>query len=121
MTVYSELLKALPNQPKVWLVTGVARFIGSNLLERLLKLNQTVVGLDIFSTGHQHNLDEVKGLVTAEQWAGFTFIEGGIRNLDDCHKACAGVGYVLHQAALGSVPRSINDPIPLTLRISVAF
>ncbi len=111
MTVYSELLKTLPTQPKVWLVTGVAGFIGSNLLEHLLKLNQTVVGLDNFATGHQHNLDEVKGLVTAEQWAGFTFIEGDIRNLDDCQKACAGVDYVLHQAALGSVPRSINDPI----------
>ncbi|HGS5349463.1 TPA: NAD-dependent epimerase/dehydratase family protein [Vibrio cholerae] len=111
MTVYSELLKKLPTQPKVWLVTGVAGFIGSNLLEHLLKLNQTVVGLDNFATGHQHNLDEVKGLVTAEQWAGFTFIEGDIRNLDDCQKACSGVDYVLHQAALGSVPRSINDPI----------
>ncbi|EGS63002.1 MULTISPECIES: NAD-dependent epimerase/dehydratase family protein [Vibrio] len=111
MTVYSELLKKLPTQPKVWLVTGVAGFIGSNLLEHLLKLNQTVVGLDNFATGHQHNLDEVKGLVTAEQWAGFTFIEGDIRNVDDCHKACVGVDYVLHQAALGSVPRSINDPI----------
>ncbi|EGR0413163.1 NAD-dependent epimerase/dehydratase family protein [Vibrio cholerae] len=111
MTVYSELLKALPTQPKVWLVTGVAGFIGSNLLEQLLKLNQAVVGLDNFATGHQHNLDEVKGLVTSEQWAGFTFIEGDICNLDDCHKACAGVDYVLHQAALGSVPRSINDPL----------
>ncbi|EKF9149880.1 Vi polysaccharide biosynthesis UDP-N-acetylglucosaminuronic acid C-4 epimerase TviC [Vibrio cholerae] len=111
MTVYSELLKKLPTQPKVWLVTGVAGFIGSNLLEHLLKLNQTVVGLDNFATGHQHNLDEVKGLVTAEQWAGFTFIEGDIRNLDDCQKACSGVDYVLHQAALGSVPRSINDPV----------
>ncbi|MBP4060804.1 NAD-dependent epimerase/dehydratase family protein [Aeromonas sp. Prich7-2] len=111
MTVYSELLKTLPTQPKVWLITGVAGFIGSNLLEHLLTLNQTVVGLDNFATGHQHNLDEVKGLVTAEQWAGFTFIEGDIRNLDDCHKASAGVDYVLHQAALGSVPRSINDPI----------
>ncbi len=111
MTVYSELLKTLPTQPKVWLVTGVAGFIGSNLLEHLLKLNQTVVGLDNFVTGHQHNLDEVKDLVTAEQWAGFTFIEGDICNLEHCHKACAGVDYVLHQAALGSVPRSINDPI----------
>lgn len=111
MTVYNELLKALPTQPKIWLVTGVAGFIGSNLLEHLLKLNQTVVGLDNFVTGHQHNLDEVKDLVTAEQWAGFTFIEGDICNLEHCHKACAGVDYVLHQAALGSVPRSINDPI----------
>nr|UPO64637.1 NAD dependent epimerase/dehydratase [Vibrio fluvialis] len=111
MTAYHELIVKLPTKPKVWLVTGVAGFIGSNLLEHLLKLNQTVVGLDNFATGHQHNLDEVKGLVTAEQWAGFTFIEGDIRNVDDCHKACVGVDYVLHQAALGSVPRSINDPI----------
>ncbi|TQQ13485.1 NAD-dependent epimerase/dehydratase family protein [Vibrio cholerae] len=111
MGEYQKLLIALQEQPSTWLVTGVAGFIGSNLLEHLLKLNQTVVGLDNFATGHQHNLDEVKGLVTAEQWAGFTFIEGDIRNLDDCQKACSGVDYVLHQAALGSVPRSINDPI----------
>lgn len=111
MTAYSQLLETLPSTPKTWLITGVAGFIGSNLLEHLLKLNQQVVGLDNFATGHRHNLDEVQGLVTPEQWAGFTFIEGDIRNLDDCHKACVGVDYVLHQAALGSVPRSINDPI----------
>src|SRR5690606_3981570 len=81
------------------------------LLEHLLKLNQTVVGLDNFATGHQHTLDGVRGQVSPKQWAGFTFVEGDIRNLDDCHKACVGVDYVLHQAALGSVPRSINDPI----------
>lgn len=111
MTAYQNLLAALPEQPKTWLVTGVAGFIGSNLLETLLKLDQRVVGLDNFATGHQHNLDEVQGLVSAEQWARFSFIEGDIRNLDDCHRACDGVDYVLHQAALGSVPRSINDPI----------
>src|SRR5690554_1017658 len=111
MTTYSQLLETLPAHPKTWLITGVAGFIGSNLLEHLLKLNQQVVGLDNFATGHRHNLDEVQGLITPEQWAGFTFIEGDIRNLDDCHKACVGVDYVLHQAALGSVPRSINDPI----------
>lgn len=111
MTAYSQLLETLPTRPKTWLITGVAGFIGSNLLEHLLKLNQRVVGLDNFATGHQHNLDEVQQLVSPEQWAGFTFIEGDIRNLDDCHKACTGVDYVLHQAALGSVPRSINDPI----------
>ncbi|MCK9246254.1 MAG: NAD-dependent epimerase/dehydratase family protein, partial [Anaerolineaceae bacterium] len=77
----------------------------------LLKLDQKVVGLDNFATGHQHNLDEVKGLVSEAQWQRFTFIEGDIRHLDDCRAACAGVDYVLHQAALGSVPRSINDPI----------
>lgn len=111
MTVYDTLLKRLTREPKVWLVTGVAGFIGSNLLEHLLKLNQAVIGLDNFATGHQYNLDEVQGLVTPEQWAGFTFIEGDIRNLEDCQKACMGVDYVLHQAALGSVPRSIADPI----------
>ena len=111
MTAYQTLLQQLVTQPKTWLVTGVAGFIGSNLLEHLLKLNQRVIGLDNFATGHQHNLDEVQGLVSQEQWVGFTFIEGDIRNLDDCQKACGGVDYVLHQAALGSVPRSINDPI----------
>ena len=111
MTRYEELLQTLPQDPKTWLVTGVAGFIGSNLLETLLKLDQTVIGLDNFATGYQRNLDEVQTLVTAEQWARFRFIEGDIRNLDDCRKACEGVNYVLHQAALGSVPRSINDPI----------
>ncbi|MGA4816531.1 GDP-mannose 4,6-dehydratase [Pseudomonas aeruginosa] len=97
--------------PKVWLITGVAGFIGSNLLETLLKLDQKVVGLDNFATGHQRNLDEVRSLVSEKQWSNFKFIQGDIRNLDDCNNACAGVDYVLHQAALGSVPRSINDPI----------
>lgn len=108
---YPELLEQLPKKNKTWLITGVAGFIGSNLLEHLLKLNQSVVGLDNFATGHQHNLDEVRSLVSEEQWARFQFIEGDIRNLDDCVRACEGVDYVLHQAALGSVPRSLNDPI----------
>jgi UDP-N-acetylglucosamine 4-epimerase len=94
-----------------WLVTGVAGFIGSNLLETLLKLDQHVVGLDNFATGYQHNLEEVKSLVTPAQWANFQFIQGDIRHLEDCQRACAGVDYVLHQAALGSVPRSLADPI----------
>lgn len=111
MTAYDQLLATLPNNPKIWLVTGVAGFIGSNLLEVLLKLDQRVVGLDNFATGHQHNLDEVQSQVTAEQWSRFQFIEGDIRALDDCRRACEGVDYVLHQAALGSVPRSLNDPI----------
>jgi len=111
MTRYESLLQELPQAPKTWLVTGVAGFIGSNLLETLLKLDQRVVGLDNFSTGHQHNLDEVQSLVSAEQWARFQFIQGDIRDLDDCRQACESVDYVLHQAALGSVPRSINDPI----------
>ena len=108
---FAQVCAALSQSPKTWLITGVAGFIGSNLLETLLLLNQKVVGLDNFATGFQHNLDEVQALVSAEQWQGFQFIEGDIRNLDDCNTACAGVDYVLHQAALGSVPRSIADPI----------
>lgn len=111
MSAYQQLLEQLPKQPKTWLITGVAGFIGSSLLETLLKLNQKVAGLDNFATGHQHNLDEVQSQVSPEQWAGFKFIQGDIRKLENCQAACAGVDYVLHQAALGSVPRSINDPI----------
>lgn len=111
MTTYSQLLEALPVNPKTWLVTGVAGFIGSNLLQTLLELNQTVVGLDNFSTGHQHNLDEVKASADEDQWSRFKFIEGDICDLNVCREACLGVDYVLHQAALGSVPRSIEDPI----------
>ncbi len=111
MSQYQTVCEQLQHAPKTWLVSGVAGFIGSNLLETLLRLNQKVVGLDNFATGHQHNLDEVQGLVTPEQWANFKFYEGDIRNLEDCKKACANVDYVLHQAALGSVPRSIADPI----------
>lgn len=111
MTAYESLKEKLRAEPKTWLVTGVAGFIGSNLLEALLKLNQHVVGLDNFSTGHQRNLDEVKALVAPGQWENFSFIQGDIRTLDDCRRACNGADYVLHQAALGSVPRSIEDPI----------
>ena len=111
VTAYQQVAEALVNKPKTWLITGVAGFIGSNLLENLLLLNQKVVGLDNFATGFQHNLDEVQSVVTAEQWQYFTFIEGDIRKLADCQTACADVDYILHQAALGSVPRSIADPI----------
>lgn len=111
MSQYQSVCEQLKQAPKMWLVTGVAGFIGSNLLETLLKLNQKVVGLDNFATGHQYNLDEVQGSVTPQQWENFNFIEGDIRHFDDCQKACAGVDYVLHEAALGSVPRSIADPI----------
>lgn len=111
MSRYNELVATLPKSPRVWLITGVAGFIGSNLLEKLLKLDQSVIGLDNFATGHQRNLDEVKGEVTADQWARFTLRAGDIRTLDDCRNACEGVDYVLHQAALGSVPRSLADPI----------
>jgi UDP-N-acetylglucosamine/UDP-N-acetylgalactosamine 4-epimerase len=108
---FMALKERLMAEPRTWLVTGVAGFIGSNLLETLLKLNQRVVGLDNFATGHQRNLDEVQSLVKPEQWARFRFIRGDIRELADCHAACEGVDYVLHQAALGSVPRSVQDPI----------
>jgi UDP-N-acetylglucosamine/UDP-N-acetylgalactosamine 4-epimerase len=97
--------------PKKWLITGVAGFIGSNLLEFLLSINQEVIGLDNFSTGFQKNLNEVKALVTKEQWDKFTFFEGDLCVASDCTKVCAGVDYVLQQAALGSVPRSIDNPV----------
>ena len=111
MTAYTQLQTRLQSEPHTWLITGVAGFIGSNLLETLLKLNQRVVGLDNFATGHQRNLDEVQSLVTPDQWAHFNFIQGDICNLEDCRKASKGVEYILHQAALGSVPRSVADPI----------
>jgi UDP-N-acetylglucosamine 4-epimerase len=111
MTVFESLIKKLEIQPSTWLITGVAGFIGSNLLEALLKLNQRVVGLDNFSTGYQRNLEEVQSLVQPPQWAGFTLIEGDIRDLAACQRACQGVHHVLHQAALGSVPRSLADPL----------
>src|SRR5690554_3115781 len=111
MSYYDEVLEKLSLNQSTWLITGVAGFIGSNLLETLLKLGQKVVGLDNFSTGYQRNLDEVQRAVTAEQWECFRFIKGDIRNLADCRAACSGVEHVLHQAALGSVPRSINDPL----------
>ena len=108
---YDKLIKELQSTPRTWLITGVAGFIGSNLLETLLAIDQKVVGLDNFSTGHHHNLTQVQDAVTHDQWQQFTLIEGDIRDLKVCHKACNGVDYVLHQAALGSVPRSIVDPI----------
>jgi UDP-N-acetylglucosamine 4-epimerase len=111
MTAYAHLRVQLLKSPMTWLVTGVAGFIGSNLLETLLKLNQRVVGLDNFDTGHQRNLEEVKTLVSPVQWVNFKFIEGDIRNLVDCQKSCVGIDFILHQAALGSVPRSVEDPI----------
>lgn len=111
MTAFDSACATLRDQPRTWLVTGCAGFIGSNLLEALLRLDQRVVGLDDFSTGFQHNLDEVEGLVAPQQWARFRFVEGDITDLDACRAVCAGVDHVLHQAALGSVPRSIADPI----------
>jgi UDP-N-acetylglucosamine 4-epimerase len=111
MTAYELLRQRLPQEPKTWLITGVGGFIGSNLLETLLKLDQQVVGLDNFATGYRRNLDEVQGLVGPAKWKHFRFIDGDIRIIEDCRQACEGVDYVLHQAALGSVPRSLADPI----------
>ena len=115
MTKYEQLQEHLKSNQNTWLVTGVAGFIGSNLLEKLLILNQKVVGLDNFDTGHQHNIDQAiedANRVTGKDLSNnFKFINGDIRKLDDCKKACSGVDYALHQAALGSVPRSIEDPI----------
>ena len=111
MSNYTELLQRIEQEPSTWLVTGVAGFIGSNLLQTLLSHGQRVVGLDNFLTGYQHNLDMVRELVTPEQWERFRFIEGDIRDVETCLQACQGVEHVLHEAALGSVPRSIENPI----------
>ena len=111
INTYQKKIQELIDRPKTWLITGVAGFIGSNLLETLLKMNQSVVGLDNFETGYRRNLNEVQSLVSAADWNNFSFIEGDIRVLEDCKVACIGVDYILHQAALGSVPRSINNPI----------
>ncbi|QEA40051.1 Vi polysaccharide biosynthesis UDP-N-acetylglucosaminuronic acid C-4 epimerase TviC [Pistricoccus aurantiacus] len=112
---FADCKSRLVASPRRWLVTGCAGFIGSNLLETLLKLDQSVVGLDNFATGYQRNLDEVRDQVSPEQWQRFQFIEGDIRHLEDCHKALMPdgepVAHVLHQAALGSVPRSLEDPL----------
>jgi len=111
MTRYDTIKEQLKANPKTWLITGVAGFIGSNLLEELLLLGQKVLGIDNFSTGKQENLDAVKNSIDPDRWAGFTFYKGDIRSLDDCRKVAGDIDYVLHQAALGSVPRSIDDPI----------
>lgn len=110
MNQFEKIISELQSVPKTWLVTGTAGFIGSNILEVLLQSNQKVVGLDNFATGFQHNLDEVKECV-GEKWNNFSFINGDVRDFDLCLKACKGVDYVLHQGALGSVPRSIEDPL----------
>jgi len=108
---YNDLKKELITNQKIWLVTGVAGFIGSNLAEELLKLNQKVISLDNFATGHRYNLEHIKKSVTSQQWENFTFVEGDISNYDTCRSITKDVDIILHQAALGSVPRSIDDPI----------
>jgi len=111
MSRYEEVRERIGAKPRTWLVTGVAGFIGSHLLETLLNLDQRVVGLDNFSTGNRGNLAQVKDAVTGDRWKNFRFIEGDVRSLDTCRQACRSVEFVLHQAALESVPRSIADPI----------
>jgi UDP-N-acetylglucosamine/UDP-N-acetylgalactosamine 4-epimerase len=111
MNAYLHSVEQLRSSPTKWLITGAAGFIGSNLIEALLGLDQHVVGLDNFATGHERNLKQVRSSVSDSQWARFRFIRGDIRDLQACRDACAGVDQVLHQAALGSVPRSIKDPL----------
>lgn len=111
MSEYKERQEHLQQHPATWLVTGAAGFIGSNLLETLLVMGQRVVGLDSFVTGHRHNLEEVRDRVGPAAWRNCNFLQGDIRNEKTCREACTGVDYVLHQAALGSVPRSIEDPL----------
>jgi UDP-N-acetylglucosamine/UDP-N-acetylgalactosamine 4-epimerase len=111
MTVQARFTESLLAEPRTWLVTGCAGFIGSNLVERLLRLGQRVVGLDNLSTGHLRNLEDVRSQLEDEAWARFSFLEGDIQDAALCRTACEGVDYVLHQAALGSVPRSLKDPI----------
>ena len=108
---YNEVKKDLMNNQKTWLITGVAGFIGSNLAEALLKLNQKVISLDNFATGHAYNLEHIKNSVSPSEWENFTFIEGDITNFETCQEVTKDVDIVLHQAALGSVPRSIDTPV----------
>lgn len=111
MSKYLKIKKNLLLEPKKWLITGVAGFIGSNLLQELLELNQWVVGADNFSTGMEKNLEDVKKQVTKKQWSRFNFYKGDISKKSFCKLICKDIDYVLHQAALGSVPRSLKDPL----------
>jgi UDP-N-acetylglucosamine 4-epimerase len=109
---YADLQERIKTRPRKWLVTGAAGFIGSHLTENLLKLGQSVVGLDNFSTGSRANLEHVENAVGGDSGSRFRFIEGDIRSPESCREACRSVELVLHQAALGSVPRSIDQPVP---------
>jgi len=108
---YQNLRSSLKRNPKRWLITGVAGFIGSNILKELLNLNQSVIGLDNLSTGHQNNLDDLKKNTHVDKWKNFSFLEGDITDFNICKRSVKDVDFVLHQAALGSVPRSIKDPL----------
>ena len=121
MTTYEKLQRKLRRSPRKWLVTGAAGFIGSHLAEKLLQLNQKVVGLDNFSTGTRANLEDLQGSLNAKQRRQFRFIEGDITSAADCKRSCSGVDYVLHQAALGSVPRSFADPLSTHMANTTGF
>ena len=108
---YDIVKEELKSKQYTWLVTGVAGFIGSNLTETLLSLNQKVIGIDNFSTGYEHNLEDIKSCITTKQWANFSFIEGDISDYETCMSVTEDVDIILNQAALGSVPRSIENPI----------
>jgi UDP-N-acetylglucosamine 4-epimerase len=111
MSRFDETRQELQAKPRRFLVTGVAGFIGSSLLEALLELDQPVTGLDDFSTGYRRNLDEVRARVGDARFARFRLVEGDVASPDVCRDATQGVEVVLHQAALGSVPRSIAEPL----------
>jgi len=111
LTRYQQIRGELANAPRKWLITGAAGLIGRNLTQALLELDQHVVGFDNFATGYPANLQEVERRVAPHQWRRFRFIDADIRDQDACLQACEGVDFVLHQAALGSIPRSVEDPI----------
>jgi UDP-N-acetylglucosamine/UDP-N-acetylgalactosamine 4-epimerase len=110
MTHFERITNKLKKEQQTWFVTGVAGFIGSHILETLLKMNQKVIGLDNYFSGYEDNLVHVKELVTADQWKKFTFIEDDIRNRELLSKKTKGVDYLIHQAALCSVPQSMSEP-----------
>ncbi len=109
--MYEETKEMLRRKPRRWLITGAAGFIGSHLVEHLLLLGQKVTGLDNFSNGKRENLDQIKEVISADQWQRFSFVKGDVRDLTVCHKLTDGIDFILHQAAQGSVPRSISDPV----------
>ncbi len=121
MSQFKNVKIELLNTQKTWLVTGAAGFIGSNLTEFLLKHGQKVVALDNLSTGYQKNLDDLLNNAGKNVLRNFTFIEGDISNVNTCKSACRGVDIILHQAALGSVPRSISNPIATNLSNVTGF
>jgi len=119
MREFERKIQYLKSNQRRWCVTGAAGFIGSNLVEFLLSHNLSVVGLDNFATGHRHNLDQVQLLLSEAAWKNFSFIDGDIRDRDTCQSACESVDFVLHQAALGSVPRSLEEPL-ITNEVNVS-